>query len=123
MKTLTIILGIVLLLAGCASQNRNQEIPIHELSIGIKKEDVIAKLGKPHRVVSSQLVNNINYQVWAYQQDKLIWLSGNSFLGGRTRNDQVIYLLYFENDKLAAWKDNDFQSGTKTENTFEIRNK
>ncbi len=112
-----------MLLTGCASPSRNEEIKIYELSVGINKNQVVSKLGKPHRVVSSQVVSNVNQQVWAYQQDKIVWLSGNSFLGGTTRNDQVIYLLYFADDTLVAWKDNQFQSSTKPENTFEIRSK
>jgi hypothetical protein len=87
------------------------------------KDEVISKLGKPHRIVSSEMVNNVNRQMWMYQQDKLIWLSGNSFLGGRTRNDQVIYLLGFEDNILRGWKDNQLQPNTKPDNTFELRNK
>jgi hypothetical protein len=87
----------------------------------MKKNEIIEKLGKPHRVVSSEVINGVNRQMWMYQQDKLIWLSGNAFLGGRTRNDQVIYLLGFEDEKLVGWKDNQLKPNTSPENTFELR--
>lgn len=116
-------IAFVLAVAGCASDNYNKDIPIENISIGMSKDDVVSKLGKPHRIVSSEVVNGVNRQMWMYQQDKLIWLSGNSFLGGRTRNDQVIYLLGFENNKLVGWKDNQLEQKTKSENTFELRNK
>lgn len=121
MKKLAIIITVLLSLIGCASGNRNQEIPIHALSIGMNKDGVVEKLGKPHRVVSSDMVENINRQVWIYQKDNLIWISGNAFLGGRTRNDQVTYLLYFADEKLVGWKDNDFKTATKPENIYELR--
>lgn len=123
MKLLVIFIAGILFLTGCASPGHNEEIKIYELSVGINKDQVVSKIGRPHRVVSSQVVNNVNQQVWAYQQDKIVWLTGNSFLGGTTRNDQVIYLLYFADNTLVAWKDNQFQASTKSENTFEIRSK
>lgn len=119
-KTFCVFL-LSLLVAGCASDNYNKDIPIHSIAIGMKKSEIIEKLGKPHRVVSSEVVNGVNRQMWMYQQDKLIWLSGNSFLGGRTRNDQVIYLLGFEDERLIGWKDNQLKPNTSPENTFEIR--
>lgn len=123
MKKLIITIAILLSLIGCASDNHKQEILIHTISIGMNKDRIIEKLGKPHRIMSSEMVNNVNRQVWMYQQDKIIWISGNAFLGGRTRNDQVIYLLGFEDEKLIGWKDNNLATATKSENTFEIRNK
>lgn len=123
MKKFSIVIAVFLFLTGCASQNYNKEIPIYTLSIGMNKDDVVEKLGKPHRVISSEMVNSINRQVWMYQQDKIIWLTGNAFLGGQMRNDQLIYLLYFADSNLVAWKDNQLQNTTKSENTFEIRNK
>jgi hypothetical protein len=114
----------LLLFAGCATGNNyNKEIPIHTLTVGIGKQEVISKLGNPHRVVRSEVVAGVNRQVWMYQQDKLIWLTGNAFLGGQTRNDQKIYLLGFEDDKLVGWKDNDYGPQAKPENTFEFRNR
>ena len=113
----------VMIFGGCASNNYNKEIPIHTLSVGMSKQDVVSKLGNPHRVVASAIVNGTQQQMWMYRQDKIIWLTGNSFLGGTTRNDQVTYLLGFEDDKLVGWKDNDYRSDTKPENTFEFRNR
>lgn len=118
-----LLLAFSILVTGCASDNYNKDIPIHSIAIGMKKTEIIEKLGKPHRVVSSEVVNGVSRQMWMYQQDKLIWLSGNSFLGGRTRNDQVIYLLGFEDEKLIGWKDNQLQPNTSPGNTFEIRNR
>lgn len=114
---------MLLSIIGCASNNTNKEIPIYALSIGMNKDSTVEKLGKPHRIISSEVVNNVNRQIWMYQQDKIIWLTGNAFLGGTTRNDQVRYLLFFEDEKLVGWKDNDLTKATKSENTFELRNK
>ena len=116
-------IAVVLFFGGCATNNHNKDVPIHTLSIGMSKQEVISKLGDPHRVVASDVVNGVRQQTWMYQQDRLIWLSGNAFLGGQTRNDRVIYLLGFSDDKLVGWKDNDYRPNTNPENTFEIRNK
>lgn len=125
MKKFITAIAITLAISGCATDNDNRlkDIQMENISIGMSKEDVISKLGKPHRIVSSEIVNGVNRQVWLYQQDKIVWLYGNSFLGGRTRNDQVIYLLGFEDSKLIGWKDNQLEQKAKSENTFEIRNK
>lgn len=123
MKKLIIIISILLSVMGCASDNRSKGIPIHELSIGMNKNSIVEKLGKPRRVMSSEVVNNVNQQIWMYQQDNMVWLTGNAFLGGQVRNDQVTYLLFFEDDKLIGWKDNDLSKATKSENTFELRNR
>ena len=124
MKRLIIIIGMLLSIIGCASNNNdNKEIPIYALSIGMNKDSTVEKLGKPHRIISSEVVNNVNRQIWMYQQDKIVWLTGNMWIGGTTRNDQVRYLLFFENEKLVGWKDNDLTKATKSENTFELRNK
>lgn len=123
MKKLLFVMAFILFLGGCASDNYNKEIPIHAISLGMTKAEVVAKLGNPHRVVASEVVNGVNRQTWMYQQDKLVWLSGNSFLGGMTRNDQIIYLMGFEGDKLVAWKDNQLQKPTSSENTFELRSR
>ncbi len=123
MKILLGAIAFILLFAGCATNNYNKEIPIHALSVGMGKQEVVSKLGNPHRVVSTEVVSGITQQTWMYQQDKLIWLSGNAFLGGRTRNDQVIYLLGFADDKLVGWKDNAYRPNAKPENTFEFRNR
>lgn len=112
-----------LFFAGCATNNHNKEIPIYALSVGMSKQEVIGKLGNPHRVVANEVVSGVNQQTWLYQQDKLVWLSGNAFLGGRARNDQVIYLLRFADDKLVGWRDNAYRPDTKPENTFEFRNR
>lgn len=123
MRILLTRIVVVLLTAGCASNNFNKDIPVHNLSVGMSSQEVINKLGSPHRVVASEVNNGVRQQTWMYRQDKLVWLSGNSFLGGQTRNDQVTYLLGFADDKLTSWKDNDYRAGTKPENTFEIRNR
>ena len=102
----------ILLFAGCATNNYSKEIPIHALSVGMGKQEVISKLGNPHRVVSTEVVGGVTQQTWMYQQDKLIWLTGNAFLGGQTRNDQVIYLLGFADDKLVGWRDNAYVVST-----------
>lgn len=120
------LLGVIITMfyiAGCATNSHDKEIPVHALSVGMGKQDVIGKLGNPHRVVSTEVVSGVTQQVWMYQQDKVIWLTGNAFLGGQTRSDRVIYLLGFADDKLIGWRDNAFQSNTKPENTFEFRNR
>jgi hypothetical protein len=99
----------VVLLSSCASNDFSKEIPIHTLSIGMSKQDVVSKLGNPHRVVSSEVVNGVSRQAWMYRQDKVVWLSGNAFLGGQMRNDQVTYLLGFEDERLVGWRDNDYK--------------
>ena len=116
-------LTVFLLLAGCATNNNNKEIPIHTLTVGMSKQEVISKLGNPHRVVASEVVSGRNQQTWMYQQDKIIWLTGNAFLGGTTRNDQVIYLLGFSDDKLVGWRDNAYRPNTMPENTYEFRSR
>lgn len=113
----------ILLFASCATNNYDKEIPIHTLSVGMSKQDVTSKLGNPHRVVATEVVGGVTQQTWLYQQDKLIWLTGNAFLGGRTRNDQVIYLLGFADDKLVGWRDNSYRPNATPENTFEFRNR
>lgn len=123
MRMFFVAVASILFFAGCASSNYNKDIPVHALSVGMSKQEVIGKLGNPHRVVSTEVVNGVQQQTWMYQQDKLIWLSGNSFLGGQTRNDQVIYLLGFADDKLVGWRDNAYRPNTKPENTFEFRSR
>lgn len=123
MKRLIAAIAVTLAISGCAtdSNNRLKDIRMENVSVGMSRDDVISKLGRPHRIVSSEIVNGVNRQIWMYQQDKIVWLHGNPFLGGETRNDQVIYLLGFEDDRLVAWKDNQLEQKTKSENTFEIR--
>jgi hypothetical protein len=123
MKLVFGVIAFILLLAGCATNNYNKEIPIHSLSTGMSKQEVISKLGNPHRVVANEVVGGRNQQTWMYQQDKIIWLTGNAFLGGTTRNDQVIYLLGFVDDKLIGWRDNAYRPNTTPENTYELRSR
>lgn len=125
MKKLFAAIAITMAISGCATSdnNRLKDIPIQNISVGMSKNDVVSNLGKPHRIMSSEIVNGVNRQIWMYQQDKIVWLYGNAFLGGRTRNDQVTYLLGFEDDRLIGWKDNELEQKTKGENTFEIRNR
>jgi outer membrane protein assembly factor BamE (lipoprotein component of BamABCDE complex) len=115
---------IILTLASCSTSNKySKDIPMYLLSIGMTKEQVVSKLGQPHRVVGSEILNNNVVDTWMYEKNEAVWLTGNAFLGGRVRNDRTIYLLEFSNDQLTRWKDNAMQKETKPDNTYEIRNK
>ena len=123
MKFFISIVSAVFFISGCATNNNEKEVPIHAITIGMTKQEVASNLGKPHRIVANEMVDGRNQQTWMYQQDKVVWVTGNAFLGGRVRNDQVIYLLVFSDDKLVGWKDNAYQANTKPENTYELRDR
>lgn len=118
----TVVLASVVMLLGCSTAaERAGNIPMHVLSIGMSKANVTAKLGVPHRVALADTYNGGARQVWVYQQDKVVWLTGNSFIGGTTQNERTTYLLAFMDDTLVAWKDAALQRGTKEDNIFEFR--
>lgn len=123
-RHLLLALACTAVLGACSTPaERATGIPMHTLALGMTKDGVVTRLGAPQRVMLADTYEGKPRQIWAYQQDKLVWLTGNSFLGGTTRNDQTTYLLAFLDDKLIAWKDAALIQETSADNVFEVRHR
>jgi hypothetical protein len=101
-----IILSIILLASSCSSSSwllkdfetsdKNYEkIPLHLLSVGDSKSQVVQSLGDPEQVMGSTSANDSTIvEVWSYER----WMAD---IGQDYKTEE--YYLYFLNGKLAQW--------------------
>ncbi len=89
----SLLIIFIFISVGCSTSKYEKDIPVQLLTVGMSKSEIIETLGQPHKINGSKTVKGINYTTWVYQKYELIWITGNSFLGGTTRNERTIYLI------------------------------
>ena len=91
---------MILVLNGCAyhqfDKSLYREIPLHTISIGMTKDQVNERLGKPYNVIGSKKYKEGTVEVWEYRKYEM----------SRTKSyDPLLeqYWIYFWDDILEQW--------------------
>lgn len=99
---IALIISILMLLSGCtfmhqdfANYGKNyKKIPLHMLSIGDDKQQVVEKIGEPVNVIGSKKFQNGTIEVLAYEK----WYAK---MGYDEKEEE--YWLYFLDGRLEQW--------------------
>jgi len=91
---------LLVFLSGCYYHQYDislyREIPLHTISVGMNKDNVLEKMGKPYNVIGSKKYKEGTVEVWEYRKYEM----------SKTKTyDSLLeqYWLYFWNSKLEQW--------------------
>ena len=118
-KTIFSFLALLIIFAGCTFMHQDfdkygknyNKIPLHLLTLGDSKEQVVKTLGQPVNIIGSKKFEKGIVEVWAYEK----W---HASFGPDSIEEE--YWFYFLNGKLEQWgRPGDW--GKEADRIYEIR--